>query len=85
MYDYKKMKSEMFEGDNTSKHLQLYTSVVSVCIRKVTFTIGDILNEVCGSSLEVMCCMEFMEELGFLREIYALGSMTQDRRFVLLM
>lgn len=57
MYDYEKMKAEMFEGD---------------------------LNKVCGDSLEVMCCIEFMEKLGFLREICALGSMTQDRRFVLL-
>lgn len=48
MYDYKKMKSEMFEGDNASKHFKLYTSVVSICVRKVTFTIGDILNEVGG-------------------------------------
>lgn len=85
MYDYKKMKSEMFEGDNASKYYKLYTIVVATCIKKGTFTIGDILNEVCGSSWEVMCCIEFMEELGFLREIYALGSMTQDRRFVLLM
>lgn len=84
MYDYKKMKSEMFEGDNASKHFKLYTSVVSICVRKGTFTIGEILNEVCSDSWEVMCCIEFMEELGFLREIYALGNMTQDRRFVLL-
>lgn len=57
MYDYEKMKAEMFEGD---------------------------LNKVCGDSLEVMCCIEFMEKLGFLREIRALGNMTQDRIFVLL-
>lgn len=57
MYDYEKMKAEMFEGD---------------------------LNKVCGDSLEVMCCIEFMEKLGFLREIHALGNMTQDRIFVLL-
>lgn len=36
----------------------------------------------CGDSWEVMCCIEFMEELGCIREICALGSMTQDRRFV---
>lgn len=82
MYDYKKMKAEMFEGDNASKHFNLYTSVVSIYVRKGTFTIGEILNEVCSDSWEVMCCIEFMEELGFLREICALGSMTQDRRFV---
>lgn len=57
MYDYERMKAEMFEGD---------------------------LNKVSGDSLEVMCCIEFMEKLGFLREIHALGNMAQDRRFVLL-
>lgn len=82
MYDYEKMKAEMFEGDNASKHFNLYTSVVSICVRKGTFTIGDILNKVCGDSWEVMCCIEFMEKLGFLREIPSLGNMAQDRRFV---
>lgn len=82
MYDYEKMKAEMFEGDNASKHFKIYTSVVSVCVRKGRFTIGEILNEVCSDSWEVMCCIEFMEELGCIREISALGSMTQDRRFV---
>ncbi len=67
MYDYEKMKAEMFEGGNTSKYSK-----------------GEVLNEVCGDSWGVMCCIEFMEKLGFLREICALGSMTQDRRFVLL-
>lgn len=84
MYDYKNMKTKMFEGDNASKHYKLYTAVISVCIRKGTFTIGEVLNEVCSDSLEVMCCIEFMEKLGFLREIHSLGNMTQDRRFVLL-
>lgn len=82
MYDYKNMKTKMFEGDNASKHYKLYTAVISVCIRKGTFTIGEVLNEVCSDSWEVMCCIEFMEELGCIREICALGSMTQDRRFV---
>ena len=67
MYDYEKMKAEMFEGGNTSKYSK-----------------GEVLNEVCGDSWGVMCCIEFMEKLGFLREICALESMTQDRRFVLL-
>lgn len=67
MYDYEKMKAEMFEGGNTSKYSK-----------------GEVLNEVCGDSWEVMCCIEFMEKLGFLREIHSLGNMTQDRRFVLL-
>lgn len=34
MYDYKKMKAEMFEGDNTSKYSKLYTIVVATCIKK---------------------------------------------------
>ncbi len=82
MYDYKKMKSEMFEGDNASKHFKKYTSVVSVCVRKGTFTIGDVLNEMVGDSWEIMCCIDYLKELGCIREISALGSMTQDRRFV---
>lgn len=53
-------------------------------LKKGTFAIGEVLNEVCSDSLEVMCCIEFMEKLGFLREIHSLGNMTQDRRFVLL-
>lgn len=84
MYDYKKMKSEMFEGDNASKHFKLYTSVVSICVRKGTFTIGEVLNEVCSDSWEVMCCIDYLKELGCIREICALGSMTQDRKFVLI-
>ena len=44
MYDYKNMKTKMFEGDNASKHYKLYTAVISVCIRKGTFTIGEVLN-----------------------------------------
>ena len=84
MYDYEKMKAEMFVGSNTSKYSKLYTIVVATCIKKGTFTIGEVLNEVRGDSWEVMCCIEFMEKLGFLREIHSLGNMTQDRRFVLL-
>lgn len=84
MYDYKKMKAEMFEGDNTSKYCKLYTIVVATCIKKGTFTIGEVLNEVCSDSLEVMCCIDYLKELGCIREICALGSMTQDRRFILL-
>lgn len=57
MYDYKNMKTKMFEGDNASKHYKLYTAVISVCIRKGTFTIGEVLNEVCSDSWEVMCCI----------------------------
>ena len=37
MYDYEKMKVEMFEGDNASKHYKLYTIVVSICVRKGTW------------------------------------------------
>ena len=65
MYDYEKMKAEMFEGGNTSKYSK-----------------GEVLNEVCDDSWRVMCCIEFMEKLGFLREIPSLGNMAQDRRFV---
>ena len=36
----------------------------------------------CDDSWGVMCCIEFMEKLGFLREIPSLGNMAQDRRFV---
>lgn len=84
MYDYEKMKAEMFEGSNTSKYSKLYTIIVATCIKKGTFTIGEVLNEVCDDSWRVMCCIEFMEKLGFLREIPSLGNMAQDRRFVLL-
>ena len=35
MYDYEKMKAEMFEGDNTSKYSKLYTIIVATCIKKV--------------------------------------------------
>nr|DAP81612.1 MAG TPA: hypothetical protein [Caudoviricetes sp.] len=48
MYDYEKMKAEMFEGSNTSKYSK-----------------GEVLNEVCDDSWEVMCCIEFMENLVF--------------------
>lgn len=81
MYDYKKMKAEMFESDNASKYYKLYTIVVSICVRKGTFTIGDVLNEMAGDSWEIMCCIDYLEELGCIREIYPLGSMTQDRNF----
>lgn len=73
-----------FQITDDSKYSKLYTIIVATCIKKSTFTIGEVLNEVCGDSWGVMCCIEFMEKLGFLREICALGSMTQDRRFVLL-
>lgn len=82
MYDYEKMKAEMFEGDNASKYYKLYTIVVATCIKKGTFTIGEVLNEVRSDNWEVMCCIEFMGKLGFLREIPSLGNMAQDRRFV---
>lgn len=65
MYDYEKMKAEMFGGDNASKYSKLYTIVVATCIKKGTFTIGEVLNEVCGDSWEVMCCIEFMGNVVF--------------------
>lgn len=34
MYNYEKMKAEMFEGGNTSKYSKLYTIVVATCIKK---------------------------------------------------
>lgn len=37
MYDYEKMKAEMFEGGNTSKYSKLYTIVVATCIKKYIY------------------------------------------------
>ena len=80
-YDYKKEKPEIFTERGQRMFLEIRDRVDGLLVNSGAFTMENAIKGATGSVWPMMACVDWMVELGELREIPTSGA-GQDRIFV---
>ena len=69
MYNYEAHKSYLKTDEGLKKLKQVMRKIDELLQFKHSICVDDVLNTVSGSSWDVLCCFDYLKEVGLIREI----------------
>jgi hypothetical protein len=82
MYNYSEQRKNVFTEEGQKMFLKIRDRAHKLLNEAGAFMLGNVISGVCGSSWDMLACVDRLVELGEIREITQKGVAGQHRVFV---